>query len=165
MTAANPCATEQHFRLPGDFTRGERPDPPPSRAAVRRWPKRSPVLGRPSVLTWSLESENRQACDSRTHPASFGLIRVFAQARRGNSRRDTERGAERSASAALTGASTNLRCPQPQPGRAVGDAASPYGTITGQRRGEAPGMAWRELSDDLNLGPCLPRQATLKASI
>jgi len=39
--------------------------------------------------------------------------------------------------------------------RAAGDAASPYGTIvrllilTGQRRGEVAGMAWGELSDDL----------------
>jgi integrase len=39
--------------------------------------------------------------------------------------------------------------------RAAGDAASPYGAIvrllilTGQRRGEVAGMAWREISDDL----------------
>jgi integrase len=40
--------------------------------------------------------------------------------------------------------------------RAAGDAASPYGAIvrllilTGQRRGEAAGMVWSELSDDLS---------------
>ena len=39
--------------------------------------------------------------------------------------------------------------------RAVGDAASPYGTIirllilTGQRRGEVAGMTWSEISEDL----------------
>jgi integrase len=38
---------------------------------------------------------------------------------------------------------------------AAGEAASPYGTmirlliLTGQRRGEVAGMAWREISDDL----------------